>query len=271
MNSLVENIFSVKRHKDHKIITFLGFKIKYKSVKKLSLQKQMDIIYTQLLFTKRIINDINYKQNLIFDYYLEAKNAKRATGELRQRQLYNIELLKEFVRICDKYSIDYWLDYGSLLGAVRHGGFVPWDNDLDVSMTHENIEKFRTVVDAEINPKYKYKFILTCYNRLVFSEDNGAFLDIYEYSSDNNRYRLGEKNPGFKADFFSTPEDILFPLKTIKFEDLIVKCPNNLDTYLRIKYGNYELLPKQSHMVPGHNSIEEYKIYYPEEAKRCKK
>ena len=55
--------------------------------------------------------------------------------ELRQLQLTQLELLKVFDRICRKHDIKYSLYAGSLLGAVRHKGFIPWDDDLDVCMS----------------------------------------------------------------------------------------------------------------------------------------
>ncbi|MDD7578772.1 MAG: LicD family protein [Elusimicrobia bacterium] len=258
MKKCLETLFSLKRKGVYKTLTICGIKIKYKSIDK----KQYLIDIHNAINT---INDINYKQNLIMDYFIDAKMAKPATGALRQRQLLNVELLKEFVRICNKFNLDYWLDYGSLLGAKRHGGYVPWDDDLDIAMEQESLDKFKQIVNSEINPKYKFANIITCYNRMTFTEDNGSFLDIYEYKNTNNRYRINEPHAFFSADKLSTPKEIIYPLSTIKFEDIEVKCPHDTDTYLRIKYGNYNLLPKKVHNVPGHISIEEHIIYYKEE------
>lgn len=68
----------------------------------------------------------------------------RDSGEtqLRQCQLVIIRMFKIFDHLCRKYKIEYFLTGGSLLGAIRHQGFVPWDDDLDVGMTRENYEKF---------------------------------------------------------------------------------------------------------------------------------
>lgn len=74
----------------------------------------------------------------------------KATGVMRQIQLLSLELLKLFDKICQKHGISYWLDYGTLLGAVRHGGFVPWDDDIDVSMLREDYNKFIKVFPQEI-------------------------------------------------------------------------------------------------------------------------
>ena len=68
---------------------------------------------------------------------------------LRTLQLQMLDILIEFDRICKKHNIRYWLDAGTLLGAVRHGGFIPWDDDLDFFMTPDNYEKFAIKIFVE--------------------------------------------------------------------------------------------------------------------------
>ena len=63
------------------------------------------------------------------------------------------ELLCELDRICRKYGIRYTLFAGTLLGAVRHGGFIPWDDDADVLMLREDYEKFLEVAQMEADPR----------------------------------------------------------------------------------------------------------------------
>lgn len=62
----------------------------------------------------------------------------------------SLSILKEIDRICRKYGISYMMDSGTLLGAVRHGGFIPWDDDADVAFTRENYERFARVVQKEL-------------------------------------------------------------------------------------------------------------------------
>lgn len=62
----------------------------------------------------------------------------------------NLAILKEIDRICRKYRIKYVLDAGTLLGAVRHKGFIPWDDDADVAFTRPNYDAFMKVVRREL-------------------------------------------------------------------------------------------------------------------------
>ena len=71
---------------------------------------------------------------------------------IAQKKMY--EILVAFDKICKKYNLVYWLDHGTLLGAVRHRGFIPWDDDLDVTMPREDYEKFLIVAQKELPNHY---------------------------------------------------------------------------------------------------------------------
>ena len=75
-------------------------------------------------------------------------------NELQERLLL---LLKEIDAICKKHDITYYIDGGSAIGAIRHRGFIPWDDDIDIVMTRNNFEKFESVIDKEIRPDRKYE------------------------------------------------------------------------------------------------------------------
>ena len=71
-------------------------------------------------------------------------------------------ILKDFIEICDKNGIEYYLIYGTQIGAIRHQGFIPWDDDIDVILFREDYEKFLKVMEE--NPSEKYTIFDPRYN-----------------------------------------------------------------------------------------------------------
>lgn len=71
-------------------------------------------------------------------------------GRLRQAQLKMLDILNTVDEICRKHQLDYWLDRGSLLGAIRHQGFIPWDDDIDIAMPRDSYETFLRIAPNEL-------------------------------------------------------------------------------------------------------------------------
>ncbi|WP_407424374.1 phosphorylcholine transferase LicD [Methanobrevibacter sp.] len=73
------------------------------------------------------------------------------------KHLQNLELmiLKDFIKICEENNLTYYMYAGSLLGSVRHNGFIPWDDDLDVIMFRDDFEKFKKIFISSNNDKYE--------------------------------------------------------------------------------------------------------------------
>ena len=122
--------------------------------------------------------------------------------QLRKVQLLQLEILKEVDRICKKNNINYFLTGGTLLGAIRHKGFIPWDDDLDIGMTRENYDKFIEVAQNELLDKYFLQngdteknfalmFSKIRINDTIYQEKNskdvkihqGIFIDIFPYDN----------------------------------------------------------------------------------------
>ena len=70
------------------------------------------------------------------------ENREANHSELRVLQMAELDLMKLFVRICEKHKLRYYMIGGTMLGAVRHKGFIPWDDDMDVGMPRPDYERF---------------------------------------------------------------------------------------------------------------------------------
>ena len=80
---------------------------------------------------------------------------------LRRAQLRMLEILKVVDDICTKHGIQYTLDGGTLIGAVRHGGFIPWDDDIDINVTREDLAKLRKILPRELPSHLVYQDYFT--------------------------------------------------------------------------------------------------------------
>ena len=89
----------------------------------------------------------------------EVREGFYVSGIMKRCWAASIEVLGEIDRVCKKHNISYYLDCGNLLGAKRNGGFIPWDDDLDISMNREDFNAFQAVIDQELPPELAYNSV----------------------------------------------------------------------------------------------------------------
>lgn len=124
--------------------------------------------------------------------------------KLRKLHDTELEILDKIDEICKKYNISYQLSGGTLLGAIRHKGFIPWDDDVDLTMVREDYDKFIKVAQKELGDDYFLQCYETddCYfpfvkirkNNTIFNEKliahlnchKGIFVDIFPFERINN-------------------------------------------------------------------------------------
>lgn len=132
----------------------------------------------------------------------------RFMGEtnLRQAQLVMLRMLRIVDHICRKHGIEYWLESGTLLGAVRHGGFIPWDDDLDIAMRRADYDRFQAIAPRELPDDLFFQTAETDVNyrdvlprirdrKSIFVEqekgyvphNRGIYLDIFPFDSYPNQ------------------------------------------------------------------------------------
>ena len=129
------------------------------------------------------------------------------TEELKQIQL---KMLSDIAEFCEKNQIAYFLAYGTLLGAVRHKGYIPWDDDIDICMPRPDYdkflslynqdEKFYKVVALEIEGNYKLPFAKVHDTRTVMRETMyssdvfGVYIDVFPIDGCDKEGKIIEKN-----------------------------------------------------------------------------
>ena len=117
--------------------------------------------------------------------------------QLKKLQIVLLNILVDVDSFCKENDIQYFLGGGSALGAIRHGGFIPWDDDIDINMTRENYNKFISLFPKTMSDKYwlhtpeytnDYALLLsrvrlkgTCVKTRedFFNDECGAFIDIF--------------------------------------------------------------------------------------------
>lgn len=126
-----------------------------------------------------------YKDEVRYGFYVPTAIKQAWAAELM--------VLAEVDRICQKYDIKYFADWGSMLGAIRHGGFVPWDDDMDIGMLRDDYIRFREVAVKELPKEYAihdfesqedhWLFLSTVVNRnhICFDEDHLNKYHNYPY------------------------------------------------------------------------------------------
>lgn len=128
----------------------------------------------------------------------------KSDGLLRKIQLTNLAILKEFDFVCRTNGLNYWLTYGTSLGAKRHNGYIPWDDDIDVGMMRDDYEKFQKIFDKSTRNKDLYVEIIKNKHTpamLLLKIKHKclpfAFIDIFSYeyvSHSNTSEEREEKN-----------------------------------------------------------------------------
>ena len=90
------------------------------------------------------------------EHFLEPEIRCGTEVSVRTKEVWKcmLDMLEEFIRVCDKYGLKWSVASGTLLGAVRHGGFIPWDEDLDVAMPRKDFNKFLKVAPKEFSHPY---------------------------------------------------------------------------------------------------------------------
>ena len=158
------------------------------------------------------------------NHFVDISKAPKAKGNLRQLQLADLEVLRIFDQICIKHNIPYCLGWGTLLGAIRHKGFIPWDDDLDILVPYDVFGNCINAITTELK------------------DTDLTFYGIDKCRSDGITLRISHK----KCDAINL--DIFFVLPT-NINTTIEKNKNECEHFImeiRKEYKNKFLLIKDN-------------------------
>ncbi len=176
------------------------------------------------------------------------------TTELIELQTVLTQMLKDFDTVCNKHNITYWLDCGTLLGAVRHKGIIPWDDDIDVAMPREDYERFNKIA-TEILPDNFYfqnKKIDTKYRYYWTKLRNRNSIAMESWEKENEgKYHMGISMDIFPMDYVNNYKSYLFfknwfvcTFKNKTF-NLIMRVLRNLIVFIITKKNIIKFANKQ--------------------------
>ena len=201
----------------------------------------------------KIINSYNSLFNTIFLYYDLNPNS-----HLKNIQDLGYELLIFIDNICNKYDLQYWIDCGTLLGAIRHEDYIPWDDDLDGGMMRKDYNTFVEIFKDEIK-LYNLKNLKFQFMKTTDENDN----DIYSW------IQIVYKHPDCEytlmgIDIF--PFDFIKDIKQDNFQQKFIDATNefnegmiskqSFDEILKKYYATLNLsMEKQSYYIPGTEGV----------------
>lgn len=188
------------------------------------------------------------KESIFYQYkkkHIDIKQIPKATGLLRDIQLANLALLKELDYVCKNNNLKYMLDGGTLLGAIRHKGFIPWDDDIDILMFRNDYDKIiEAFKSTSRNPDIYATFVRDKLNngqyyiKVQHKKCSYLFVDIFPldiYGENLDKHQQKRKtreiykiisNLKSKINNDMSDEDLKLLLKRIMQEKILLKNSN---------------------------------------------
>lgn len=148
---------------------------------------------------------------------------------------------KHTFEVLDEAGIRYWLEAGSLLGAMRSGDILPWDHDVDIGFIREDLSRCEWLNKAKESPIIDPSGFLWekategNFFRLHYSKANKIYVNLLPFYSKNGTMVIDNWYTNHKHMAF--PEIFLHPMSSIDFAGRSVPSPNNIRDFLEMKFG----------------------------------
>jgi len=187
-------------------------------------------------------NEVDTLYNLLEMLHDVRELPRTKNGDLFLLQECDTMLLGIFDKLCQKYGLTYWIEYGTLLGAIRHGGFIPWDDDTDIAMPRDDFNKVVALMQDEL-AKYgiTIEYGISELGRIQIHyrhHETGTWIDISPMDTIKSKYNWDETIDVFSKYIANYIEFLDFnehlPIQTIweKKKELIFNHQNGDNVYL---------------------------------------
>lgn len=188
-------------------------------------------------------------------------NRASGTTTLRQCQLVMLRMLKILDHICTRHNIEYFLLGGTLLGAIRHKGFIPWDDDLDIGMTRDNYNRFLKFGVSELPSDIFFQTVNTDpeypQNSVVDARLRDKYSSYHHIGRPNNPWHEGLQVDIFVHDQSFLPYEmfvvwtnrILRRLKNQNHRTVVLKMMKALIPFNKVYGSNYQQNPRMGAFI----------------------
>lgn len=180
--------------------------------------------------------------------------SEKELADFQKGQKIMTDMLKEFDNICRTNGLKYWCVGGTLIGTVRHKGWIPHDADIDVAMLKSDYEELKKIIQKNLSKDYwfqdkytdiyykaeigKIRYLYAQYDDYKDeSWHNGIQLDIFVFQETINDI-LHAPYEG-KGDIKSIAKNVIFPLKELYFDEILVYVPNEYKKYCIDVWGSF--------------------------------
>lgn len=228
------------------------------------------IIIALLILIGLLVKLINNKKDNFTEIELSQNLSQVDIQDLKKGQVIMTNMLREFDKICRDNNLKYWCIGGTLIGAIRHNGWVPWDGDVDIGMLDEDYNKFKKIIGKHklINMEFsepkdkpcsklrskKAKYIYTEWGN-NWDQDKGIQIDIFIFKT-NNIDIYGNSAICGRPDKKKRKYNEIFPLKELKFNNFDVYVPNKYKEISKEIWGGHPpTMPEISKRYPHEGRI----------------